>query len=249
MASMTLTLTVVAQNFDSIPSAIVHDTTYESSTTSAGNYQFKQPPGPGKVDTRSLPGATLKKVKSDEDYWYVDQAPPRNKKDRNSSTPGANQKGEREPESRSFTVFNLPWLNVIFWIILIAGFIALLAWFLSISNIRLFKKKSPQTEDEVEGEESENIFDMNFEKALQEAIAAKNYTLAVRLMYLQTLRNLSDRNLINYSHEKTNSDYLFQLAGSHYYKLFFLLEQVFPQLQEDSSFLLYLLQCLLQCTK
>jgi hypothetical protein len=51
--------------------------------------------------------------------------------------------------------------------------------------------------------------------------------MAVRLMYLRTLRDLSLRNVINYTHEKTNTDYLFQLSGSPYYKNFFRLTRDF----------------------
>jgi len=46
-------------------------------------------------------------------------------------------------------------------------------------------------------------------------------------MYLRTLRDLSLRNLITYTHEKTNSDYLFQLAGTPFYKSFFRLTRDF----------------------
>ena len=46
-------------------------------------------------------------------------------------------------------------------------------------------------------------------------------------MYLRTLTNLSDKGLISYTHEKTNSDYLSELSGTSYYKSFFRLTRDF----------------------
>jgi hypothetical protein len=117
-------------------------------------------------------------------------------------------------------------LNVIFWVLLIAGFLTLLSWFLTTSNIRLFRNKTKAVEEEQE-EETSDIFHMDFDNEIQKAIDSKHFTLAVRLMYLQTLRELSDRNLITYSNERTNGDYLFQLAGKAYYKDFFKLTRSF----------------------
>lgn len=81
--------------------------------------------------------------------------------------------------------------------------------------------------DTAEEQPTEDIFEMNFEKEIQKAVAEKNFRLAVRLLYLRTLRDLSDKNLISYTHEKTNADYLFQLAGTSYYKSFFRLTRDF----------------------
>ncbi|MGZ3880922.1 MAG: DUF4129 domain-containing protein [Flavisolibacter sp.] len=215
-----------AQVLDSVSSVITHDTASESETNSSSdeNYQFKELTGPGKIDTRNVSDADLKKIKSDKDYWYVNTVPPRNRQ--KSTSPGVNQKGEKEADDQPRGVFNIGWLNTVFWILLIAGFVALLTWFLSTANIRLFRKKA-KNEEEAQEDAVTDIFHLDFDRDIQKAIDARDYTLAVRLMYLQTLRVLSDRNLINYSHEKTNSDYLFQLASTAYYKPFFRLTRSF----------------------
>jgi hypothetical protein len=215
-----------AQNIDTLPSVIIQDTIYQNTIASAENYEFKEP-SKNKVDTRTISPTEVKKLKSGDEYWYVDQAPFGN---RQSLPPGVNQKGEKErqePMERS-REFNFPvWIRVLFWIVLIGAFVAMLIWFLATSDIRLFRKKSDAVEEKVEDPSTEDIFEMNFEKELQKAVEAKNYRLAVRLLYLRTLRDLSNRNLINYTHEKTNSDYLFQLAGTPYYKNFFKLTRSF----------------------
>lgn len=195
------------------PKEIVQDTIYQKPYESAPDesYHFRKTEAAGKVETRAIADSDLNKVKSDDDYWYVNQAPPKEKKSPQQNNP----------------VRSKSWINTLSWILVIAGFSALLIWFLATSNIRLFSKTSKPTDDHTGEEVTENIFDMNFEKEIQKAIADKNYRFAVRLLYLRTLKDLSDKNLINYTHEKTNADYLFQLAGTSYYKNFFRLTRDF----------------------
>ncbi len=187
----------------------------EPDTEPEDRFAFKERTTPSEIDVRRIPGDELNATKSDDDYWYVNEAPVR-------------EKQKVQPPKKRKTVFNTKWFQTLFWILLIGGFIALLIWFLATSNISLFRKKQKMVPgDENTGDETENIFEMNFEKEIQQAVSDENYRLAVRLMYLRTLKDLSNRNLINYTHEKTNSDYLFQLAGSSYYINFFRLTRSF----------------------
>ena len=61
---------------------------------------------------------------------------------------------------------------------------------------------------------SEDIHRIDFTGELARAEEAGNYRLAVRLGYLLTLRHLTERNLIRWQPDKTNHDYLRELAGS-----------------------------------
>lgn len=45
--------------------------------------------------------------------------------------------------------------------------------------------------------------------------------MAIRLMYLRLLKNLSERNIIQYKQDRTNLDYLMQLHPTRYYNGFF----------------------------
>jgi len=104
------------------------------------------------------------------------------------------------------------------WFLLVAAFVALIIWFVASSNINLFRRNRPLTHGNDESDvEAENIFALDFERRIKLARDAGNYNLAVRLMYLRALRQLSDKELIVYRPEKTNGDYLFQLRGSAYY--------------------------------
>lgn len=53
----------------------------------------------------------------------------------------------------------------------------------------------------------EDIHALDFEKLLTEAVAGGNWRLAIRLRYLQTLKLLSDRELIDWEPYKTNHEY------------------------------------------
>lgn len=193
------------------PSVDIADTSVYETTSS--HYHFKEVNTASSVAVRTIPEQKVQKLKSDEDYWYANLTPPR-KKD--------------EPPQKKESVFDKAWFNTLFWIIVIGGFLALLVWFLAMSNVRLFKRRIKSADGENLAEaETENIFEIKFEKEIQKAIDASNFRLAVRLMYLRTLKDLSLHNYINYTHEKTNRDYLFQLAGSPYYKNFFRLTRSF----------------------
>lgn len=59
----------------------------------------------------------------------------------------------------------------------------------------------------------EYLHETDLERFLREALAQGNYTLAVRLYYLQIIKNLSEKNALRWSREKTNRDYLRELCG------------------------------------
>lgn len=61
--------------------------------------------------------------------------------------------------------------------------------------------------------EEENIHELDFKAAIDKAIANNNYRLAVRLLYLQTLKQLTDNGLIEWRINKTNATYVQELKG------------------------------------
>lgn len=60
----------------------------------------------------------------------------------------------------------------------------------------------------------ENIHEMDFEKLIQEAIAQNDYRTGVRLVFLYSLKMLSDKNLIHWDQGKTNHDYINELKAA-----------------------------------
>ena len=166
--------------------------------------------------TYEIHDSVLVNLKKDEAFWYVDKAPKRQK----PAEADANKK-----YSEPFYLQN--WFRTLLWIVIIGAFIAVLVWFLIASDIKLFRKKATMLHSSEDIAINEDIFSINYEEELEKAVASQNYRLGVRLMYLHILRLLSEKNIIQYKIERTNSDYLLQLSDTSYYKDFFRLTRNF----------------------
>jgi hypothetical protein len=66
----------------------------------------------------------------------------------------------------------------------------------------------------------ENIHEINFEEAIRESVSQRNFRLAVRLLYLQSLKNLTDQGLIKWQINKTNIIYAQELDDRPFRHLF-----------------------------
>ncbi len=64
---------------------------------------------------------------------------------------------------------------------------------------------------------SEDINKIDFDKLIDEALKKKNFRKAVRLHFLKLLKHLSDKNLIDWRADKTNSDYYSELMKNNYH--------------------------------
>jgi hypothetical protein len=58
----------------------------------------------------------------------------------------------------------------------------------------------------------ENIHGMDFDKLIQQAISERDYRKGIRLLFLNSLKMLADKNLIHWEQGKTNHDYLSELT-------------------------------------
>ncbi len=63
-------------------------------------------------------------------------------------------------------------------------------------------------------ESVENIYETDLDAELEKAIAHQNYRFAVRILYLRSLRQLSDAGLIKWDINKTNSIYINELTDA-----------------------------------
>jgi hypothetical protein len=82
---------------------------------------------------------------------------------------------------------------------------------LGIDLVKLLKGKSAKIAIPY-SESLENIHEINFDGEIEKAIAQHNYRLAVRLLYLKCLKQLSDSELIRWQIDKTNSAYIYELT-------------------------------------
>jgi hypothetical protein len=92
--------------------------------------------------------------------------------------------------------------------------------------MRLFDKDSPQGALPYQ-ETLENIHEINFDDDIESALAQRNFKLAVRLLYLRSLKQLNDAGLIQWQIEKTNSVYVDELSNPNQRQTFSILTRQF----------------------
>lgn len=90
----------------------------------------------------------------------------------------------------------------------------------------LFPKKAQSSALDYENL-AENIHELDFKTAIEEAVASRNFRLAVRLLYLQTLKHLTDAGRVHYKPDKTNRQYVAELVNSPLQPEFEILTQQF----------------------
>ncbi len=98
-------------------------------------------------------------------------------------------------------------LEYIVYAILGIGALYLLIRFLLQSPMRTVFKTESQTIDNFSYVE-EDIEHIDFDSLINKAVNSKNYRLAIRYLYLKALKALTNKNIIEWHYDKTNSDYL-----------------------------------------
>ncbi len=167
---------------------------------------FAQPDDRTPIRVRYPKVNHLRDLQTDHDYQYGNDAPP-----------------PENPVARFFQ-----WLmrklgdflsseayQNIWQYVLLAAIAALVIYLLMRAEVLtfLFPKKAQSGGLDYENV-GENIHEINFDAAVDEAITQRNFRLAVRLLYLQTLKHLTDAGQIDYKSDKTNRQYVYELAIS-----------------------------------
>jgi hypothetical protein len=156
---------------------------------------------------RHVADKQVKKMQQDDDFWYANAL--------------LMKKKLKERDDSFIPVMERAWFQTVLWLIIIAGFAGVIIWWLSQSNVSLFRKKNTMIESEGEEEGLQDIFAINYQKEIDRAIQQGNYRLATRMMFLRLLKDLSEKKIIQYTQDKTNFDYLSQLHATRYYPGFF----------------------------
>jgi hypothetical protein len=151
---------------------------------------------------RKLQDSVMKHLREDEAFWY------------------ANEVFKRKQQRQGKGLTSHPVFQTLLWLVIIAGFATFLVLYLSNSNVSLFRK-SRHIGVEEDSVDTNDIFAINYPREIDKAVGMSNYRLAVRLMFLRLLKNLSDSNIIQYKQDSTNFDYLLQLQPTGMYPDFF----------------------------
>ncbi|HEY0273448.1 MAG TPA: DUF4129 domain-containing protein [Chitinophaga sp.] len=112
-----------------------------------------------------------------------------------------------------------PVLYVLLGIILLFGIL----YILRNNDIKLFARKPKTVALPEVAEVTEDIHSSDFQQLLEQAIHAGNWTAGVRYLYLYTLQQLQRKGLIHLGPDKTNRDYLHDLANTRWHKDFSML--------------------------
>ena len=195
------TLVIIASFFATAGYTQVVDAVDEERFTARWNLN----PAGDQYAVRSLPDSVIAKLRADDAFWYV------------------NAQFEKEEANKGYgppTRQGKPYLQMILLALIVAGF-GTFIWLYLFSNHRGIFRRSKGLVIEEEGAITDNIFTIAYEREIDRAVAAGNYRLAVRLLFLRLLKGLDQRNLVPYQQDKTNLDYLVSLRQTDYYDGFF----------------------------
>lgn len=156
-----------------------------------------------KIEIRNLDASRIESYKKQKDFIYTETvASPSlwerfwawvwDKFDELTSTPGGKN-------AFNITLITLCVIVLIFFILKLKD----------MNKISAFSRNKNYAKDYTV--ESENIHDINFDQQIKDALEQRNYRLAVRLRYLNSLKILSDKELINWQPNKTNYDYFYDI--------------------------------------
>lgn len=94
-------------------------------------------------------------------------------------------------------------------ILLLTAIVLALAWFIYKKRPELFvrMRKTPLHYTVYE----DTIYDVDFDTTISQALAQQDYREAIRLLYLHTLKQLNDREIIVWQPHKTPTEYIYEV--------------------------------------
>ena len=106
--------------------------------------------------------------------------------------------------------FLITFIKYVFIVLGLGAIVFMLLKMMGVDMLNIFRK-SPTSTSLPYSELLEDIHHIEFDSEIERAVSQHNYRLAVRLLYLKCLKQLSDAGLINWQPEKTNNAYVAEL--------------------------------------
>jgi hypothetical protein len=160
------------------------------------------------IEARNFDGATLNKLKSDGDLQYKE--PPTIAE---SLWDRALLLIKQFLDSLFTGAVSTNWGRVFSYILGLALVIVLIMMIIKVNAFKIFYSGQGVSTIPYHALH-EDIHGMDFEKLIQEAIAARDYRKGIRLLFLNSLKMLADKNFIHWEQGKTNHDYLSELTAA-----------------------------------
>lgn len=162
---------------------------------------------PAEPELRSVPDTAVNRLKKEEpfayandpDYWTKAKKKEEEEEDRPRRDPVGDFLSDSSVRTIIYIILGVILVLIIYRIVVVNNLFMTPA-----SRKRIEESEEPQTE----------IDDNNLDTKVQQAIREKNYRLAIRFMYLKTLRSLNEKGWIRYHAQATNNEYINQV---HHY--------------------------------
>lgn len=166
-----------------------------------------------KIQERSINTEALQKIRENEDFQYDRyKEPPRSIWDRFWSWVWYKIDQLMSTKPGKITV----WTVII--LLAVAAIVFFVMKVMGMNKAGLFARESDSAIQY--NLSSDDINQISFEQAIEQAILQGNFRLALRLLYLQSLKKLSDKGYIDWQINKTNSDYIFEVLNKPWHPLF-----------------------------
>ncbi|MDH7463030.1 hypothetical protein QEG73_17170 [Chitinophagaceae bacterium 26-R-25] len=198
-------------------------------------FYTEQPFAARKFSVTTISPSLIDSLKKDKDFWYASAVEKFKAKQKaylrfadsikrvNADKPEPASKPDESFEDDSPRIINIgPGLQYLLLGAAILIFLGALVYFLSSNKVGFFAPSNKNIDDQPEETDlGENIFILPYQDLLNKAVKDKNYRLATRILYLQTLKLLSENGIITFKPDYTNIHYLMQLNNTSYYNDFF----------------------------
>jgi len=179
---------------------------YSTGSLYAQSREVNAPDDRSAVPIRYPKSDHLRELQTDRAYQYSNEAPPPD----NPIARFFSWLFSKLSAFLSSESYQTVWQYVI--LVCIAGFVIYMLMKAEMLDF-LFPRKA-QSDELAYATLAENIHEINFDLAIEDAVNQRNFRLAVRLLYLQTLKRLTDSGQINYKPDKTNRQYVHELANT-----------------------------------
>lgn len=134
------------------------------------------------------------------------ETPPRSKREASPNTP------QNQP---TINIFSSPIVKIILWI-LAALLIAFIIYKLFLGENFFRRNRTYKTAPDTQKQEEDISDPAGYDTLIAQAVKNKDYRLAIRYSYLQILKKLSASDLLQFSADKTNYQYVSELRGKPY---------------------------------
>lgn len=156
------------------------------------------------IEIRKVPDSVIEKMKKDPDFRYA------------NDSSYWQQEPQDEPGGFSKlinTIARSEFLKMLLYILLAVGIIFAIYQVMIANNFFIISPTKRNKAGVAAG--TDDLTFEDFDERIREEIDKENYRLAVRYMFLKTLKLLSENNFITLHAKSTNQDYIRQMNNHH----------------------------------